>query len=164
MARTPEQLVRHADAQKRYRLNNPEKVKQIAKAQYLKRVHTPESRARAVQVALRYKASHPQYQTRQRELQTALTSKYRQAVLDTLGCFCNRCGFADVRALQIDHVKGGGHKERSSASGYTYYKRILANSDLKALYQVLCANCNWIKRHENDETKARRHPASQLQA
>lgn len=56
-------------------------------------------------------------------------------------------GCTDERCLQIDHVKGGGNKERLSGvgHGWTFYRRVLA--DTEGLYQALCANCNWIKRH-----------------
>lgn len=77
---------------------------------------------------------------------------YRANVLEILGLKCCKCGFEDIRALQIDHVNGGGHKERSNFSGRSYYKLILG----KVLqgsreYQILCANCNWIKRSELKE-------------
>lgn len=77
--------------------------------------------------------------------------KLRQNVLELLGDECIKCGFNDARALQIDHVNGdGAHDKRSNSR--TYYKRvtesILAHENR---YQLLCSNCNWIKRAENDE-------------
>lgn len=67
-----------------------------------------------------------------------------------LGGVCQRCGFSDDRALQIDHVHGGGRKERSSSSAGMLYRRVIASVPGET-YQLLCANCNWIKRHENQE-------------
>ena len=70
----------------------------------------------------------------------------RSQVLNALGAECVECGFTDTRALQIDHVNGGGnHERRKKGNGHHYYQHMLR--DL-TLYQVLCANCNWIKRHE----------------
>ena len=67
-----------------------------------------------------------------------------------LGDKCRHCGFTDVRALQIDHRQGGGKKEIMAAKAYiTYYRKVI--KDLSP-YQLLCANCNWIKRWENKET------------
>lgn len=64
---------------------------------------------------------------------------------------CVRCGFTDIRALQIDHVNGGGSKERKQAKK-GIYKHILDKiKNGSKEYQVLCANCNWIKRCENRE-------------
>lgn len=77
--------------------------------------------------------------------------KFRQKVIDFLGGKCNRCGFSDARALQIDHVNGGGNKElRSGINSFTYLKNVLSNKTGK--YQLLCANCNWIKKHDQEET------------
>ena len=89
------------------------------------------------------------FRSRQRDY----TKRQKSAILELLGKKCVRCGFEDDRALQIDHVNGGGVKEKKKMTGGTYYvfvvKRILAGSKK---YQVLCANCNWIKRFENNET------------
>lgn len=78
----------------------------------------------------------------------------RKRILELLGNKCKRCDFSDWRALQIDHVNGNGRTEwlRFSFNLYQYYKSILnkiqnGSND----YQCLCANCNWIKRHENHE-------------
>lgn len=77
----------------------------------------------------------------------------RLLILGKLGNKCLHCGFKDYRALQIDHVNGGGKKEiNSQSSRSAYYKLVLAsveNNENK--YQLLCANCNWIKRFENKE-------------
>jgi len=73
----------------------------------------------------------------------------RRKILEKFGSACNRCGFSDSRALQIDHVEGGGAKEIRTTEAVTYYKRVLADTSGK--YQLLCANCNWIKRAENRE-------------
>lgn len=77
----------------------------------------------------------------------------RQRIIDALGGKCVRCGFSDVRALQIDHVNGNGAKERRQFKHYTscrimIYQKILNGSKE---YQLLCANCNWIKRFEEGE-------------
>lgn len=68
-----------------------------------------------------------------------------------LGEACKHCGFSDIRALQIDHVFGGGNAERKKfgSAQPKLYKRVLADTEGK--YQLLCANCNWIKRYENKE-------------
>ena len=72
-------------------------------------------------------------------------------VIEKYGGQCSRCGFSDIRALQIDHVNGGGCQEikRHTLSGY--YKKVMDNKNGK--YQLLCANCNWIKRYENGECR-----------
>jgi hypothetical protein len=74
----------------------------------------------------------------------------RLKVLQAMGGKCVHCGFSDWRALQIDHVNGGGRAEKLKIGSTRYYKHVLAHPDD---YQLLCANCNWIKKHENDENK-----------
>jgi hypothetical protein len=68
-------------------------------------------------------------------------------------------GCTDRRCLQIDHVKGDGAKKRksdSSENGTVFYRKVLTTTPGEE-YQLLCANCNWIKRHENREVpKARK--------
>lgn len=76
--------------------------------------------------------------------------KKRAEVFAILGNVCKRCGFDDVRALQIDHVNGGGQQEFRTKSGTSYLYHVLKYIP-DGRYQLLCANCNWIKRHENQE-------------
>ena len=87
--------------------------------------------------------------------------KYRQGVrqklLDMFGNKCAKCGYnADVRALQIDHINGGGRIERKLFnSPNAYYKHILACRGEG--YQLLCANCNQIKMFEKREQYRSNH-------
>jgi hypothetical protein len=58
----------------------------------------------------------------------------------------------DYRCLQIDHINGGGVKERKKYSVNKLYLHILAEIKVGSKdYQLLCANCQWIKVHENKE-------------
>lgn len=63
---------------------------------------------------------------------------------------CSRCGFEDWRALQFDHISDDGTRDRLRArdSAFGYYDYIMTNT---AKFQLLCGNCNWIKRFENNE-------------
>ena len=73
----------------------------------------------------------------------------RLTLISRMGGECVRCGFSNWRALQVDHINGGGTKDRTrTASPLVYLKQIMGN---KADYQLLCANCNWIKKYENKE-------------
>ena len=69
---------------------------------------------------------------------------------------CVSCGFDDVRALSIDHIEGGGSKERRTnprligQSIYLYLKRM----GFPDGYQTLCMNCQFIKRVENNEVNS----------
>jgi hypothetical protein len=54
----------------------------------------------------------------------------------------------DLSCLQIDHVNDNGHKERTMfKTTYKHYEYILQQIKVGSKnYQLLCANCNWIKR------------------
>ena len=78
-------------------------------------------------------------------------TRSREACIAFLGSKCARCKYEDVRALQIDHKNGGGSRE-AKKSGGAYYsnilKKLLGGSEE---YQILCANCNQIKKNERNE-------------
>ena len=89
------------------------------------------------------------YQTKGCLAQREKNRLAREAILDFFERKCNSCGFTNPLALQVDHVKGDGCKEKTKTrSGAVLWKKIQANPDK---YQLLCANCNWIKRFLNGE-------------
>jgi hypothetical protein len=92
--------------------------------------------------------------TEWREKERIRLKKYhdevRRKAMERLGGKCSRCGFSDWRALQFDHVKGGGRKLRDKR-GYNLAAQILRGRHPEGKFQLLCANCNWIKRWENGE-------------
>jgi hypothetical protein len=59
-------------------------------------------------------------------------------------------GCTDPRSFQIDHVYDDGWKDKSLRTGLRKkpnWTRILAEVEAGSdRYQLLCANCNWIKR------------------
>jgi hypothetical protein len=88
-------------------------------------------------------------------------AEHKRLVFMAYGNKCKHCGFTDPRALQIDHTRGGGHKDRMDKkilSGDGFYKFILKMNCPKDRFQLLCANCNWIKRSENHEYRGSREP------
>lgn len=112
---------KYKDYIKKWRENNPDKIRK-----YLKKYH------KKVQQKVQY---------------------IRMQIFERYGKVCKKCGFSDIRALQIDHVLGDGNIERSKTKWAfgtaTYYRKVLADKTGK--YQILCANCNCIKRIENNE-------------
>ena len=82
-------------------------------------------------------------------------SRLTDAIHSAFGNKCKNCGFSDRRALQIDHINGGGHKERVSKGTKTMLRdtvKLLRENPAQffSQYQLLCANCNWIKRYTHD--------------
>lgn len=78
--------------------------------------------------------------------------KRRQKFLQDMGGKCVRCGFDDWRALQVDHIDSDGAEERAEKGfrhdSNKWYAHVLAHPER---YQLLCANCNTIKKYESDE-------------
>ncbi len=72
----------------------------------------------------------------------------RDEAMDYLGGRVCTCGYSDVRALTIDHINGLEGNPRQQ--GIKIHNEILnmTETDAREKYQVLCWNCNWIKRME----------------
>ena len=83
----------------------------------------------------------------------SIQTQNRSELVKKLGGKCTRCGFDDIRALQIDHKLGDGAEDRSRFKNIQYmYSHYLENfNEAQHRLQILCANCNWIKKEENDE-------------
>ena len=70
-----------------------------------------------------------------------------------------KLGIASPR-LQPWGLDGGGYKDIMNGAGKrgpaAYYRRLASSSDeeLREKYQILCACCNWIKRHAKKEFTA----------
>ena len=133
---------------RKFRLNCPERVKKYNQK------HTKTEK---------FKLNQKKWKELHREQVNAITRKYlrslRIKMFDLLGQDkCVRCGFSDKRALQFDHINGGGVKERKSfGRDNNMLCHYLRDPELaRKTFQVLCANCNWIKKHDNNEVTKRR--------
>lgn len=60
---------------------------------------------------------------------------------------CKHCGFTDMRALSVDHMAGDGADHRRGGTGSSLYKW-LVHHNFPEGFQVLCMNCQWIKRYD----------------
>jgi len=92
-----------------------------------------------------------------RELIKKEQQKLKREILTYYGngrLACAKCGFANMRALSIDHVNGEGKKQREeihrSGGGANFY-RWLKKENYPDGYQTLCMNCQFIKRVTNKE-------------
>lgn len=76
----------------------------------------------------------------------------RLAALELLGGKCVKCGINDWRVLQVDHINGGGNREYlKTGYGARFHRKLIDGILHREDYQLLCANCNWIKRYEENE-------------
>jgi predicted nucleic acid-binding Zn ribbon protein len=66
---------------------------------------------------------------------------------------CSCCREEIIEFLTIDHVNGGGNEERKKlgikGGGFPFYLWLKKNNFPKG-YQVLCMNCNWGRRMNNE--------------
>jgi hypothetical protein len=98
-----------------------------------------------------YQANKPRLRAKEKAYLRLYRKKLKDQIHAALGSKCNACGFSDARAMQIDHINGGGRMERARMDTKSYLvhlNRLLVNDPQTffARYQLLCANCNWIKR------------------
>ena len=111
-----------------YYQKNKEKLSERKKRRW--REYTPEHRDKLRAEGRRYKWA------------------IKQEVLTHYGngkCACVTCGYSDIRALTLDHISGGGHKERMTSGkglergGVPFY-RWLRSKGYPTGYQTLCMN------------------------
>jgi len=125
------------------RYNHSSKRKACEKKFLEKLINTPELREKRIERLRGWRMTHE-----------GTYAKLRKEVLSFLGNKCVTCGIEDFRVLQIDHINGNGYKENKQfgKGGWgtvKYYRHILVVEGEG--YQLLCANCNWIKRYEQGE-------------
>ena len=132
---------------RKYYQKNKGKISQIRKS------HHQENKERRKELARNYFNSHRDLVLKH---QVGYRVKYNlKKKIEVLSFYsdgslqCKSCGFNDLRALSIDHINGGGSRHREIMKGDTY--GWLRRNNFPDGYQVLCMNCQWIKRQVNRE-------------
>lgn len=121
---TEEQKQRHREATYRWQRENPERWLEIARRSH-------------------QKAGRWLY----RPWGFRLPKMTRMQAIENCGGKCVRCGFAEVRVLQFDHVNGGGNQERKVRKEPTW--ALVLGRVWMGDMQLLCANCNVLKSWED---------------
>ena len=85
---------------------------------------------------------------RVRSVATQRISNLKEELYSVFGNKCVKCGFGDKRALQLDHIEGGGTQERRTKTATQVWRNAINHPQH---YQMLCANCNSIKRYTDGE-------------
>lgn len=76
----------------------------------------------------------------------------RRRILDLYGRRCSNCGYnKDERVLQLDHLDSNPRLIKGALGGYPragthLYSAILSGAVSDTLFQILCANCNFLKK------------------
>jgi len=71
----------------------------------------------------------------------------RMEALSAYGGKCVNCGEDFPEILVIDHINGGGTRERKKIGGGPNFFFFLKQKQYPSGYQVLCYNCNALKEH-----------------
>ena len=105
---------------------------------------------RSREETLRWNAAYRErHRGRERKRAQLHNRRLKSEVLARYGTICAHCGFSDVRALQIDHIRGDGGAERRRLGGQNFagkeFYAWLKAQGFPDGYQTLCANCNLIK-------------------
>lgn len=147
---TVEQRAARAAYMRVWRIENHERWREIANKANQKWVRENPDHLREIKRAHRYAV--------RREILTLIGGALR----------CQCCGYDnDWRALQIDHIHGGGRRDpetanrRGNTNLWAMRNKLMRTEYLKSArlkYQVLCANCNSIKRHLRGEHSMTSNP------
>ena len=114
----------------RYAAGNPSKVKRWARAAAERRRLDISPQPRLSPEAARWRRSY---------------QALRERVFNRYGAVCVHCGYDDMRALDLDHVRGHRYPKRKGKK--RSYSRDSMLQSLKAPdgeFRILCRNCNWI--------------------
>jgi|ERR1700720_1505854 len=136
------------EKQRRWEAAHPEKAKRRAR-EYERRNN--ETRKRRWHDDPAYRESvleaHRRYAEKNRERLREETRerhrRYRKAVIELYGGMCECCGEKNWEFLALDHINGGGSKERKTMGVSAYYRRFRGKK-LEKLpgFRLLCHNCN----------------------
>ena len=102
------------------------------------------------------KQYNKQHKTQRQILNATQHSKLKLEVLQHVSGLtipqC-KCGFKDIRALSIDHINGNGniHRKTAVSSCGNIIYRWLKQNNYPSGFQVLCMNCQFIKKTEDRE-------------
>jgi len=125
---------------------DPKAVKAYRHQYYLQHREENYQRNRDYQKAHR-KEINERNRLRRQQIKKEVLIHYGKGVLA-----CIHCGFADIRALSIDHINGGGTKHYREI-GNAHLSEWLRKQGFPEGYQTLCMNCQWIKRAIRKEHK-----------
>ena len=102
-----------------------------------------------IQVRESHKRYNKEHSKEINEKSRARSAFIRKELLLLLGGKCVNCGFDNWQGLQIDHINGGGCQDIKSFKNTPAYQKAIRESvaNNEGKYQILCANCNQIKRY-----------------
>lgn len=73
---------------------------------------------------------------------TERTRRDRKRLLALYGDRCAVCAHSDIRVLELDHIHGGGTKERKIRHHQKLFRALVAGTEDRTKFRLLCANCH----------------------
>lgn len=135
----------------KYMQEHPEQRKKHIERNLLRRQQNPDVAEKARESNRKWREKHP---NRSRKSSDSWKLSTKIEVLTYYGkgkLACIRCGYSDLRALSIDHIKDNGAEERrkdkTASTGTWFYSRLRRRGYPQG-YQTLCMNCQFIKKAE----------------
>ena len=138
----------HLSSQEYYQLHKDE-INQKRREAY---ASNPEIRQRKYETGAIWRKANL---LRFNELHRSFTRRRKLQILEAYGDHCGCCGETSFEFLSIDHINGGGTKERKQLfdgkrqGGFQYYsylwKQHKETGEWPGGLQVLCHNCNMAK-------------------
>src|SRR5258708_28059910 len=125
-----------------YTRKNKDKINSQRRARYSLNSEPAQERAKEYYTENRDSISEKRKENRPklREQERSQNDRLLEEVLQQYGKKCAKCGFnSDIRILQLDHINGGGNRERREIGTRGIRRKALKNPEL---YQLLCPNCN----------------------
>ena len=122
----------------KYRTENPEKAKE-------------QDRLYRQRNAVKIRKQKREYSHRKRkEIRLEVLSYYAKGIPRCANVKCPHYTNPIYESLQLDHINGGGRKERSGI-GPNDLLRLIKKNGFPEGYQILCANCNILKALANQK-------------
>jgi len=133
---------RAANRWQEWKDRKPEKASAAYKKWYEANKDT--ARVQKREVMKRLRAENPEKYNAQ---SAAARARQREQLHEMYGHVCTRCGFDDKRALTLDHINNDGNVERAELGERGVYRKARKEHQPQH-YQILCMNCQFIKRTE----------------
>lgn len=117
------------------------------------RRHYADHRGESIERRRQYHEAHQEEEVekdyrRNQKIKIEVLSHYSKGIYPK----CAHCDEERLSCLSIDHIRGKGVKHRKdlNISGNRFYHWLKSQGYPKG-YQVLCMNCQWVKRVESNE-------------
>ena len=103
----------------------------------------------------RQRRQQPEHKERQQKYTREWKDRTFKKILEHYGKVCACCGESNQKFLTVDHINGGGTRQRKTHRTDTgtqaswYLRGWIVKNDFPDGFQILCINCNWGRAQNN---------------